>query len=452
MLKVLAALLVTLLIGYLIFKSYKTQTVLFLGGILLMSLSIIFKTGEIMPQKSSTGFVWFDMFEYIRSTFSSNNAGIGLSIMAVGGFAKYMSSIGASEALVKIAIKPLRKLNAPYLVLALGYAVGQFLNIFIPSATGLGILLMVTMYPILVSLGVSPLAATAMIGTSACLDLGPASGNSILAADTAKLNVSLYFIKYQIPVAIAVVITISILHYFVQKWFDKKSGHIVVQSEMAASKEGEKVPKIYAILPLIPLIILLIFSQFLISTIKLDVVTAMLMSTALSMIFELIRYKDVKKVFASIQVFFDEMGVQFAKVVSLIVAGQTFAHGLKTIGAIDVIISSAQSSGFGTNVMVVIMVLIITVCAIIMGSGNAPFFAFASLAPEVALKAGIPSVIMLMPMQLAAGIARSMSPITSVIVGVSGISEVSPFEVAKRTLIPMLGALIVTVISTFILF
>ena len=39
---------------------------------------------------------------------------------------------------------------------------------------------MVTVYPIVVSLGVSSLAATAVIGTSACLDLGPASGNAVL--------------------------------------------------------------------------------------------------------------------------------------------------------------------------------------------------------------------------------------------------------------------------------
>jgi len=100
--------------------------------------------------------------------------------------------------------------------------------------------------------------------------------------------------------------------------------------------------------------------------------------------------------------------------------------------------------------MIVLMTAIISISAVVMGSGNAPFFAFAALAPTVAAKMSIPPVLMLLPMQLAAGIARSVSPITAVIVAVSGIAQVSPVEVVKRTAIPMAGALIVMVIASFI--
>ena len=222
--------------------------------------------------------------------------------MTVAGFAKYMDHIGASKTLVRLTVKPLQNLNAPYLVLALGYVLGQLLNIFIPSAAGLGVLLMATMYPILIGLGISPLAATAMIGTSACLDLGPASGNSVLAAKTAGIDVSLYFIKYQVPVSIAVIITIAVLHYFVQKWFDQKEGHSLegvkrdVEVDLTADKENIT-PTIYALLPIIPLVLILVFSKFIISTIKMNVITAMLISIFISMTFEFIRYKDAKKVF-----------------------------------------------------------------------------------------------------------------------------------------------------------
>ena len=125
-----------------------------------------------------------------------------------------------------------------------------------------------------------------------------------------------------------------------------------------------------------------------------------------------------KKFLKSITTLFDSMGIAFAKVVTLIVAGETFANGLKKIGAIDTIINSAQSSGSGTTLMVLIMTGIITICAIVMGSGNAPFFAFASLVPDIASKMSIPAIFMLLPMQLASGIARSISPITAVIVAV----------------------------------
>ena len=439
--------------GYLIVKKYKAQTILFLAGIILMGFAIIMGTGVIVAPEETTGFIWFDILEFIKITFSSRAAGMGLAIMAVGGFAKYMDGIGASDALVNIAVKPLKIIKSPYVVLAIGYIIGQILNIFIPSASGLGTLLMVTMYPILTRLGASKLSATAMIGTSACLDLGPASGNSVLAAQTADISSSIYFTTYQIPVAIVTIIAIAISHFFVQKFFDKKENHNISSNIKENHKKSKTdIPKTYAILPIVPLIVILLFSELVFSNIKLDVVTAMILSTMIAMTFEFIRTKDIKKVFSSIQIFFDGMGTQFATVVTLIVAGEVFAHGLKVIGAIDTIILGAQSLGFGSVMMTIVMVIIISGSAIIRGSGNAPFFAFAALVPDIATKLSIPAISMLLPMQLAAGIARSVSPITAVIVAVCGISEVSPFEVVKRTAIPMLVGLVVVIISSFILF
>lgn len=453
MLGLILAAIVSVATGYFIVKKYKPQTILLLAGIVLMGCAILMGIGEIVSPEETTGFIWFDILEFIKITFSSRAAGMGLAIMAVGGFAKYMDSIGASDALVNVAIKPLKLVKSPYLVLAIGYVIGQILNIFIPSASGLGVLLMVTMYPILIRLGVSKLSATAMIGTSACLDLGPASGNAVLASQTVELSSSVYFTTYQIPVAIITIIAIAIAHLFTQKYFDKKEGH-APSFKLSDNKKSSKnkVPKIYAVLPIVPLILILLFSELVFKSIQLDVVTAMLFSTLIAMVFELFRLKDVKKVFSSIQVFFDGMGSQFAAVITLIVAGEVFAHGLKVIGAIDTIIASAQSLGFGSIMMTLVMVGIISVSAIIMGSGNAPFFAFAALVPDIAAKLSIPAVSMILPMQLASGIARSVSPITAVIVAVSGISEVSPFEVVKRTAIPMVVALIALIISNFILF
>ena len=146
------------------------------------------------------------------------------------------------------------------------------------------------------------------------------------------------------------------------------------------------------------------------------------------------------------------MGIQLATVVTLIVAGETFAHGLKTIGAIDAIINSAQTAGLGAAGMIIVMVSIIAVSSVVMGSGNAPFFAFAALTPTVAAKMAVAPVLMLLPMHFAASLARSVSPITAVIVVVSGMAGVSPVDVVKRTAIPMAGGLIVNVAATFLYF
>ncbi|MEZ8080573.1 C4-dicarboxylate transporter DcuC [Enterovibrio norvegicus] len=445
----LFSLIVIFAVGYLIVKRYNPQTTLFIGGMILMVAGIFFEKGMPLPESASSGSVALDIFTFVKQTTSKTVAGLGLIIMAVGGFAHYMDHIGASRALVSIAIKPLEYFKAPYLVMALGYLIGQFLNIFIPSASGLGLLLMVTLYPILVRLGVSKMSATAVIATAACLDLGPASGNANLAARTADMPVTEYFISYQLPVALITMVTIAILHLFVQRWFDRREVENN-DTEISASESECNPPIWYALLPVIPLALLLIFSPMAIESVKIDVVTAMFVSIAVAMLCETFRRKP-KSVFSDILVYFDSMGRQFARVVTLVVAGQTFAHGLKTTGLLNTVIDGALAASVSPALMVILMVLIIALAAIIMGSGNAPFFSFAAIVPDIAGKVGIPAVAMLMPMQLASGIARSMSPITGAVVAVAGVAGVSPFELVKRTAIPMVGALIVSTAASLVI-
>ena len=445
------AILVIIAVGYFIVKKYQAQGVLIIGGAVLLLAGILLNNTPVM-EKSATGSLYLDIFSQLSKNFIKTSGSLGLAIMVVSAFAKYMDHIGASTALVKMSIKPLRKLNSPYIVLALSYVIGQILNVFIPSASGLGVLLMVTVYPIVVSLGVSSLAATSVIGTSACLDLGPASGNAVLASKTAEMDAALYFANYQIPVAIATVIVITILHYFVNKKMDSKLDVAESKADLESKEEDKEVPKFYAFLPIIPLLIILMFSPLTGSSIKIGVVEAMFMSITLSMIIEGVRRRAFKSTLAELKIIFTAMGSQFANVITLIVAGEFFALGLTKIGVISALIDSTKSAGLGAQPMILVMTAIIVVSSILMGSGNAPFFAFAALAPAVAASVDLNPIVMLMPMQLSAGIARSVSPITAVIVAVSGISGVSPFEVVKRTAIPMLGGLIAVVITNMVLF
>lgn len=441
-------------VGYFIVKKFYPQGVLFVAGFLLLCTAILLKDTPILSEKASIGSNFLDIFQYLKDTFSKTTAGLGLTIMVVGGFAKYMDHIGASKALVKITTKPMKKLNSPYLVLALTYVLGQILNIFIPSASGLGVLLMVTVYPILVSLGASPLSATAVIGTTACLDLGPASGNSVLAAKTANLDAALYFVKYQLPVAIFVIIAIAITHYFVQKIGDKNLDYddSGVKTKASIDEEDSNVPNYYAIFPIVPLVVILAFSSLFKSSIKMNVEVAMLLSITISMVIEGIRKKTFKNTISELKIIFNSMGSQFAAVITLIVAGQFFAYGLTKVGVINSIIDWTKNAGLGVQPMILVMTAVISASSVIMGSGNAPFFAFAALAPTVAASVNIDPVVIAMPMQLASGIARSVSPITAVIVAVCGISGVSPFLVVRRTFLPMLVGLIVLLISNMVLF
>jgi len=164
-----------------------------------------------------------DIFASIEALFSNRVAGLGMLIMSVMGFVKYMDHIGANNALVRVGVKPLQFITNPYVVIVLAFLLGQTMKMAITSASGLGVLLMATMFPILLKLGVSRAAATAVIATTGCIDIGPASGTNIavveaagLLTTTGKADMTAFFLNYQLPVAIPVIITVGILHFFVQ--------------------------------------------------------------------------------------------------------------------------------------------------------------------------------------------------------------------------------------------
>lgn len=452
MLSLVVALLTTIVVAWLIIKRMKPQAVLFAGGIFLLAVAILMGY-PVLDAKKSTGLSWFDILKFIEDVFSNRAAGIGLMIMTVGGFAKYMDYIGASRSLVYIASKPLSMVKSPYVLLGISYIIGQLLNIVIPSAAGLCVLLMATMYPVLVNLGVSRLSAAAVVATTPCLDLGPASGSAVFAAKTAGLDVADYFVAEQIPIAVVTMVAIAVSHYFVQRYFDRKEGLEPQKLQAVSAHESETEnlpPKIYALLPMIPIIFVLVFSKLGISSIKMSVVTAMIISIFIAMILEVIRTRRPMEVCKNIQVFFDGMGHLFATVVTLIVAGETFAYGLTKIGAIDMIIKGAQGSGFGAIGVTLIMTLIVAIAAVIMGSGNAPFYSFGALVPDIAKGLSMMPAAMITPMQMASSIARSASPITAAVVAVAGVADVSPVDLVKRTAIPMGIALVVSFLMAVI--
>lgn len=451
---------ITIGAAWLIIKKYQAHTVLLLAGLLLLGLSPLIapETSILFKDAKSTGWVVFDIFDYVRGSLSFRAAGLGMIIMAAGGFAKYMDHVGATEAMVTLCIRPLKLLKSPYIVLALGYIAGQLLNIFIPSAAGLAMLLLVTFFPTLVRLGVSPAAAAAMIGTTAVLDLGPASGASNLAARTADLDVATYFASYQLPASVPAILAIAALTYISARYFDARANHVAqpeaeaeLDTAIADKAPRRAAPAFYALMPMIPLALTLVFSNLVVSSISVHVVTAMIIGALIGLLCEVFVRRDTRVVTKGFMVFFDGMGQMFAKIVSLIICAEVFAAGLQTIGMVDFLISTAQNAGFGIMAMTIIMCLMVMVIAVITGSGNAAFFSFGQLAPGIAGSFGVAPVAMLLPMQLTAGLARSISPVAGVIIAVSDAGKCTPFEIVKRTALPVIGGIIVVIVTGVIL-
>lgn len=451
-----------ILAAYLVIKRYYAPWALLMVGLLLLICVSIISGAPLITGKKATHSAVFDIVQVFTNLLQSRTAGIGMNIICVGGFAYYMDKIGATKALVNICIKPLSYIHAPYLLLGLAYLVGQLLNVFIPSAVGLGMLLMVTIYPLLVAVGVSRLSAAAVVATASCLDLGPASGNSLLAAEISNLHVMEFFIENQLPVGIVTAVVIAAGHVVLGKFFDKRdlaSGRLTqddfklrteVKKEGAAAQPDA--PIYYAILPILPVVLLFVFSKLVYAGIRLEVVTAILSCALVAFVVDLLTVRNLRESTDRTKAMFNGMGKIFSSTVLLIVCAEVFAEGLKRSGGIDTILQSvAQMQGAGGVTMLLAMFLIMTLAAFVTGSGNAAFFAFSPLLPQAAQSVAWSTVTMAVPVQLASGIARSMSPIAGVVMAVSGIAEVSPFELVRRTIPVMVFALIATFLASIII-
>jgi len=87
---IIISVIVLITMGYLILKNYKPQVVLAAAGIFLMMCGVWLGFGGVLDPAKSSGYLIVDIYNEILRMLSNRIAGLGLSIMAVGGYARYM--------------------------------------------------------------------------------------------------------------------------------------------------------------------------------------------------------------------------------------------------------------------------------------------------------------------------------------------------------------------------
>lgn len=145
---------------------------------------------------------------------------------------------------------------------------------------------MASVYPVLISLGVSQLTALSVIAAATLFDQGPGSANTAMAAELIGQSNVEYFITHQLPLVIPTSLVVMVLFYFNNRYFDKKDAKkqqdgILQVSKVTATSSVEKpdVPLAFALLPVLPLALLIFFSPFVglfQPTVTLGTTTAML--------------------------------------------------------------------------------------------------------------------------------------------------------------------------------
>ncbi|WP_044204862.1 C4-dicarboxylate transporter DcuC [Flammeovirga sp. OC4] len=444
-LSVIITLIMIGIVAYLLTNKYNPQAVLLFSGLTMMGIALVMSY-DLPDMKKSTGLGAFDLFAMITEILSDKGSKVGLMIMTIGGFVAYMRHIGASDALVYVCTKPITFLKkTPYFAASCVIPIGQFLFMSTPSATGLGLLLMASIFPVLTKLGISRVSVVSVITACTVFDMGPASANTAQASHQVELEAVDYFLHHQLPLTIPLTIVLMTVYFFVNKYYDKKEGYLDKENEQDSGEFTVTAPLYYAVLPVMPLMLLMIFSptfDLFEPPITLDTTTAMLTCTIVGMVLELIRKRDLKDIMSSMKIFWEGMGKVFASVVTLIVCAQMFSKGLISLGFIEHLVNASQSAGLGFEGISILMTTMIFFASMLMGSGNASFFSFGPLVPHIAAQLGGNKIGMILSMQLASSMGRATSPIAGVIIATSELAGISSFDLAKRNLIPLLSVLV----------
>lgn len=451
-LAVILTLIYIVIVAVLVIKKYNSVFVFLLSGMFVLIMAALI-TGTSILETETTGNAVIDVFMYTTNTFKSNLSGIGFTLMIVTGYAVYMSHIGASTKLAYLATKPLSKIKNPYVVLSMLFIIGTLLKLVITSAAGLGMLLMSIAFPILISLGISKKSAAVVVIMSSFVDWGPNDSSAIFAGEqVVGIPMMEYFLTYQAKTTIILILLCALFLAFYLKRMDQKekniNGGLAAGEKKVAALKDSDCPTIYAVLPVIPLVLVTVFSF--VPSIKVDVNTANLIGMSFVLILELIRRKNRKEVTCDITVILKAMGNSFANVVSILIGAAVFAGAIQLLGGITIISNTLATIKSAPIITMTLMSLITFLAGIMLGSGNASWYAFGPLVPDVTLQMGVPTAMIALPMQLSSSIGRSMSPVAGVVIAIAGMTELDVMDIAKSCAVPACAMFVCNMIVSYL--
>jgi len=444
---VILALNILALTIFLLVKRCSPSLTLLSMGLVMFVLAWAFDIGG--QRSGSDPNILYAMFDNLYGVFKSRLAEAGLLIMLFGGYIEYMKKINASDEMLFVFMRPLSVLrNYPYLAAIVVIPIGLIIYMAIPSATAMGLLLVATIYPVLLGIGLTRKSALGIISACTAFDMGVASFNSNAAADLLGMDIMQYFalqLKFLIPLGVMLIVSV----YLTNKIMDRKENGTGIRPYSIKPDEWSgKAPVFYAVLPILPLVILLLLRD------RSDVVRNIAIAIFASFIISGIADSIVKKSFVlglrEMNAFWSGLGRICSTAVVLMICADIFAQGLIHLGISDTLVMAVSQLKSGKFISLLVMGTATFLSTFMMGSGVSFFSAMLPSLPDVAQTLGISQIGLTMMMQLIAGFARTASPIAVVIITISEIAGVSPVDLVKRNLPPMIVLSLMLVVLTLL--
>ncbi|WP_432748990.1 C4-dicarboxylate transporter DcuC [Pectinatus haikarae] len=408
---------IVIAVVYLIVKGYDARIVLIGSGIIMSGIGGV-------PMSALDAFAK-----------SMTNAGLIEAVCSVMGFAMAVRFTGCDKHLINAmatVLKNFRPLLIPGVVICT-----YLVNIALPSAAGTAAAAGAIFVPLLMAGGVNPAMAAAAVkcGTYGSM-LNPGLAHNPFVAKIAGVGV-MDVISYHYKANLASLAVATIIITVIAHVMKEDKGYV---SENLTIDSSFKVNPLFAVMPIIPIVILILGETHVVPIFKMGVPQAMIIGAILTLIVTRTKPSDLG------QAFFDGMGKAYGSIIGIIISAGVFVAGLTSIGLVKLFIDEMLNNPAIVKICAAIGPFIL---AILVGSGDAATFAFNEAITPHAADFGMTPVQMGSAATLAGTLGRTMSPIAGATIIVAGIAGVNPIEIAKRNLLPMLGALIIGMLILF---
>lgn len=360
------------------------------------------------------------------------------TICACMGFSAVMEYTKCSSNLVYLLTRPLQKVR--FAVVPGAILITWLINIVVMSAAGCAATVGTLLVPMMLGLGVHPATAAAciLIGTWGNV-MNPGQSFNVQVGELASMTglevVSSFTVVAVIALAASIVLLTVIDIAMVKK--GNKQGAVYAAEPGSADREAVKSAPVKinyfkALIPATPIIFLLLGNAGVLP--NFDITVWMLSCSVLGLLL------DVRHVQDGVKQFFNGVGNSYRDIITLMAAASVFTFGMNAVGLTGALVDVMKNStaiarlgaGFGPFII-----------AALSGSGNAAAIAFNTSITPHAADLGYAVEAMGSVAQIAAAIGRSASPVAGVTIICAKMAGVSPMDVVKRSILPMLAAVLI---------
>lgn len=351
-------------------------------------------------------------------------------ICTVMGFSFVMKYTECDKHLIHALSGVITKSHA--IIIPMAILLTWWINIAIPSAAGCAAAVGSILIPTLIGVGVHPaMAGAAVLAGTWGSAISPGTSHNPFVAKLAGVDVMDVIMseaQQAIIASLVVVIALTIIAYLRKEGAEASRREALLKEEEATIGKI-KVNPLYAIVPLVPLVLLVLGSKPVGLIPTMGVTEAMLIGCTLGLIVTRSNPQDVTKEF------FNGMGSAYGNVMGLIVAAAVFTFGMKSVGLTQTLIEVMKDSESIARIAGAFGPFAI---AILSGSGDAAALAFNGAITPHAAQFGMTIIDLGSLAQIAGAIGRSASPVAGATIVCASIAKVSPVELTKRNIIPML--------------